>query len=301
MGSDPNFRPDFRAPNPPATYDPQSVRRYFDAFGEREWQRLEATFQGRSNYAVHRHLLEQHVQPGARVLDVGSGPGRFAIDLATFGARVTLVDISDVQLDLARQRLAERQLLDCVERFQHGDVLDLSAFGDSAFDVVVCFGGVLSYTREQYAAAIHELARVVRPGGVVLVSVMSLYGAMRLLGPLDAAQVVESIDQHLDWEQVLAGADIVFTRAGSKEFHQPIALFTSRGLSAALGDEGLSVEQIASANPLFTQYMKVPQIEASTAASDRLMALEVAVCQNPGLIDAGGHLIAVARRPFSAQ
>jgi 2-polyprenyl-3-methyl-5-hydroxy-6-metoxy-1,4-benzoquinol methylase len=299
MGSDPNFRPDFRAPNPSASYDPQSVRRYFDAFGEREWQRLEATFQGRSNYAVHRHLLEQHIVPGDRVLDVGCGPGRFAIDLATLDARVTLVDLSDVQLDLARQRLGERQMLDRVEGFQRGDVLDLSAFGDSTYDAVVCFGGVLSYTREKYAAAIGELGRVVRPGGVVLVSVMSLYGAMRLLGPLDAAQVVESIDQHLDWEQVLGGADIVFTRPGSKEFHQPIALFTSRGLSAALTDAGLHVERLASANPLFPQYMKVAQIEASAAASDRLMALEAAVCQNPGLIDAGGHLIAVARRPLS--
>jgi 2-polyprenyl-3-methyl-5-hydroxy-6-metoxy-1,4-benzoquinol methylase len=277
-------------------YDQQSVRRYFDAFGEREWQRLEATFQGRSNYAVHRHLLEQHVSAGSRVLDVGSGPGRFAIDLATLGARVTLVDLSHVQLDLARQRLAERQMLDCVETFQRADVLDLSAFADSTFDAVVCFGGVLSYTREKYRAAISELARVVRPGGVVLVSVMSLYGAMRLLGPLDAAQVVESIDQHLDWQQVLGGADIVLTRAGSKEFHQPIALFTSRGLSAALTAEGLRIERLASANPIFTQYMKVPQIEASTAASDQLMALEVAACEQPGLVDAGGHLIAVARR-----
>jgi len=280
------------------TYDAESVRGYFDAFGEREWQRLEMNFQGRSSYAVHRHILEDYVEADYHVLDVGSGPGRFAIDMALMGARVSLVDLSQVQLDIARQRLAERGLIERVESFQTGDVLDLHAFDDGAFDLVVCFGGVVSYTRQEYPRALIELARVVRPGGAVLLSVMSLHGTMRLLGPLDAANVVETIDQHLAWNEVVDGAGVTCTRVGSSEFHQPIALFTSNGLSEALENAGLRVERLASANPLFTQYMKMPQIEANPSASDRLIELEVAVCEHPGLVDAGGHLIAVARRPL---
>ena len=70
------------------TYDAESVRGYFDAFGEREWQRLEMNFQGRSSYAVHRHILEDYVEADYHVLDVGSGPGRFAIDVAAMGYRI---------------------------------------------------------------------------------------------------------------------------------------------------------------------------------------------------------------------
>jgi ubiquinone/menaquinone biosynthesis C-methylase UbiE len=279
------------------TYDAQSVRGYFDAYGEREWQRLETSFQGRSSYAVHRRILEDYVEPGYRVLDIGSGPGRYAIDIATTGASVTLVDLSEVQLDIARRRLAERGLIDRVESFQTGDVLDLHAFDDATFDLVVCFGGVVSYTKEQHPAALLELARVVRPGGAVLLSVMSLHGTMRLIGPLDAASVIESIDHHLVWDEILSGADVTYTRAGSGEFHQPIALFTSIGLNAALENAGLRVERLASANPLFTQYMKLPQIEANPLVTERLIELEISVCEYPGLLDAGGHLIAVARRP----
>jgi len=277
------------------TYDAQAVRGYFDAYGEREWQRLEATFQGRSSYAVHRHLLDQYVRPGLRVLDIGSGPGRYAIDIAAMGARVTLVDLSEVQLEIARRRLGERQLLDRVESFRTGDVLDLDAFDDGAFDLVICFGGVVSYTKEQYPRALRELRRVVRPEGAVLVSVMSLHGTMRLIGPLDAAKVIETIDQHLEWSEVVGGAGVTCTRVGSAEFHQPIALFTSAGLTSALEEAGLRVERLASANPLFTQYMKLPQIEASPVAAERLIQLEVAACESPGLLDAGGHLIAVGR------
>jgi hypothetical protein len=40
----------------------------------------------------------------------------------------------------------------------------------------------------------------------------------------------------------------------------------------------------------------VPKIAANAPAADALRQLEVALCDHPGLVDAGGHLLAVARR-----
>jgi len=279
------------------TYDSESVRAYFDAFADREWERLETTVQGRTNYGVHKRFLDQYVRPGMRVLDIGSGPGRFAIDLVELGAEVTLVDLSQVQLDLARKRLGERGMLDRVLEFRRLDVVDLRSIDEGAYDLVVCFGGVVSYTRERHPEALRELRRVVRPGGAVLLSVISLYGALRLIGPLDAAAVLESIDEHLDWQAVLSGADIVYTRFGSVEFHQPLALFTSAGLKTVVAEAGLHVETLAAANPILPQFLRVPKIEESAHAADVLQRLELALCDWPGLLDAGGHLLAVARRP----
>src|SRR5579871_5282493 len=105
------------------TYDAESVRSYFDRFGEREWQRLEATLQGRNGYAVHQRLLLEYARPGMRVLDIGSGPGRYAIDLVNAGVELTVGDISQVQVDLARERLAAAGLLDRVAGIHRLDVL----------------------------------------------------------------------------------------------------------------------------------------------------------------------------------
>jgi SAM-dependent methyltransferase len=283
------------------TYDSDSVRAYFDTFGEREWERLERNLQGRTNYAVHKRFLQDYERAGMRVIDIGSGPGRFAIDAATLGAEVTLVDLSPVQLELARTRLTERGLLDRVRGLHRADVLDLTAIDDDAYDAVVCFGGVLSYTKERHPAALREIGRVVRPGGVILVSVMSLLGILRLLGPLDASEVLEAIDTHLDWQATLSGAGVVYTRVGSVEFHQPLALFTSGGLESAITDAGFTVERMASANPILPQFQPVPKIEANPRAAALLEELEIAVCDAPGLLDAGGHLLAVARRPELAH
>lgn len=52
-------------------------------------------------------------------------------------------------------------------------------FDDGSFDVTVCYGGPISYAVDRTEDAIAELARVTRPGGHVLVSVMSLVGALQ--------------------------------------------------------------------------------------------------------------------------
>jgi 2-polyprenyl-3-methyl-5-hydroxy-6-metoxy-1,4-benzoquinol methylase len=278
------------------SYDPDALRAFFDAYGEREWDRLDKTLQGRVKHAVHRRLLAAHVRPGMRVLDVGSGPGRFAIDLARLGATVTLVDLSGVQLDLARARLTEHDALASVEGFHRLDVLDLTSIEAASYDAVVCFGGAVSYTTHRHVDALRQLARVARTGAPVLVSVMSLLGALRLVGPLDAAAFLESPDDHLDWTAVLAGADVTCTNPTSNEFHRPLALFTSRGLRFALSEAGLHVETLATCDALLPEFQKVPRITESPRAAAALLALEVAVSEQPGLVDAGGHLLAVARK-----
>jgi len=281
------------------SYDAAAVRAFFDGFAEREWSRLDATPQGRTNYAIHLRALTRHIQPGMRVLDMGSGPGRFAIDIARAGCEVALADISPVQLGLARRRLEDEGLLERATGFHQLDVTDLHGLDTAAYDIVVCFGGVISYTRERYAAGLRELARVVRPGGLVLVSVMSLHGTLRLAGPLDAVGFLARLDEHIDRSAILAGENIVFTRPGSAELHQPLALFTAEGLRRAMADAQLVVEQMASSNPLIAQFQRVPQIADSAEATAVLRELELAACEVPGLLDTGSHLIAVARRSVS--
>lgn len=279
------------------TYDAESVARYFDNIVEQEWLRLESTLQGRIKYAIHHHFIAKHIRPGMHVLDAGCGPGRFAIDCAELGADVTLVDISPVQLEAARERLASRGALDRVRGFHRLDVLDLTSLPADSYDAVMGFGGVVSYTRECYPDALRQLARVARPGAPILLSVMSLFGAMRLVGPLDAATALETVNDHLDWDAVLSAAGVVFTRPTSNEFHQPMALFSAAGLRAALVEAGLEVQTLATANPFLPEFLAVPKLESSERATERLVDLEVTLCDQPGLVDSGSHLLAVAIKP----
>jgi SAM-dependent methyltransferase len=159
--------------------DRERMRDYYDDLGEDEWARLENSPRGRVAYEVHRHFLAPFIRPGDRVLEIGAGPGRFTFELARLGATIDVTDFSPVQLDLNRQHLegsaAERSVLSRSLL----DICDTSRYADATFDVVLAYGGPLSYAFEQSEEALAGLLRITKPGGFVVASVMSWLGAWR--------------------------------------------------------------------------------------------------------------------------
>lgn len=75
-------------------YAPHGMRAYFDEYGDREWERHERRPMDGVSLHLHGRLLARLVREGDRVLEIGAGPGRFTIQLAELGARVTVVDVS---------------------------------------------------------------------------------------------------------------------------------------------------------------------------------------------------------------
>src|SRR5204863_6641533 len=121
------------------TYDPEIIRGYFDALAENEWARLEENLEGRVSFHLHRSYLREFVGAGAEVLEVGAGPGRFTIELARLGARVTVGDVSRVQLALNRERAAAAGCESAIVARKVLDIVDLSDLPSERFDAVVAY------------------------------------------------------------------------------------------------------------------------------------------------------------------
>jgi 2-polyprenyl-3-methyl-5-hydroxy-6-metoxy-1,4-benzoquinol methylase len=109
--------------------------------------------------------LAPHLRAGLDLLDVGCGPGTITVDLAARVApgRVFGLDVSPAPLAEARA-LAERTGVEVT--FEVGDVYALAADDDS-FDVVHAHQ-VLQHLTDP-VAALREMARVCRPGGLIAV------------------------------------------------------------------------------------------------------------------------------------
>ncbi|WP_049925398.1 class I SAM-dependent methyltransferase [Halopiger goleimassiliensis] len=157
--------------------DPQA---FYDAYGDREWDRLEGRIDGRLEFTRTVSVLEERLPPSGHVLDAGGGAGRYSIWLAEQGYDVTMLDLSRGQLDVARERIRERGLESSVTLLQ-GSITDLG-LPANAVDATCCLGGPLSHVLEASDRdwAVRELRRVTAPGGPVLVSVMGLLGAIQL-------------------------------------------------------------------------------------------------------------------------
>ena len=99
----------------------------------------------------------------ARALDLATGTGDIAFALAARGCRVVGLDITPRMIALATAKRAGRSALQ--PSFLVGDMLALP-FPDRSFDVVTSGYGLRNVP--DLAAAIDEIARVLRPGGVAL-------------------------------------------------------------------------------------------------------------------------------------
>jgi demethylmenaquinone methyltransferase/2-methoxy-6-polyprenyl-1,4-benzoquinol methylase len=108
------------------------------------------------------------VGPGSRVLDVATGTGDLAIELARRvapGGEVVGSDFSEVMLDRARAKAGAAPLEVC-PRFEWADALALP-YPDGHFDAAAVGFGARNFS--DLARGLEEMARVVRPGGRVIV------------------------------------------------------------------------------------------------------------------------------------
>jgi demethylmenaquinone methyltransferase/2-methoxy-6-polyprenyl-1,4-benzoquinol methylase len=112
-----------------------------------------------------RHAMVKAVdpRPGQRILDVATGTGMVAFELADRGrCDVTGLDQSEAMLGAARARLARSPQFDGRIRFVGGEAERLP-FADGEFDALT-FTYLLRYVEDR-AETMRELARVVKPGG----------------------------------------------------------------------------------------------------------------------------------------
>lgn len=245
----------------------------------------------RVSFELHLRMLRRFIKPGARVLEVGAGPGRFTIALAELGATIVVSDVSPVQLELNADKVAAAGHEDKVESRQVLDIRDLSALPDESFDATLAYGGPLSYAFEHAPRALAECLRVTRRGGVVLASAMTLLGSMRYLLPqviaelelvgLDAtAQIVETGDlrptqpsghvcRMFRWRELKQMIDAAPCRL----------LAASASHATSLGHDD-AVERVA-ANP------------AWWAA---FIDWEEALAREPGALDGGTHVLFAVER-----
>lgn len=266
--------------------DRHMMRAYYDELGSTEWDRLEKDIGGRVSLEVHRQFLSRFIQHGDRVLEIGAGPGRFTLELIDLGARVAVTDFSPVQLDLNRTRFADST---SVESWEILDVCDTSKYEDGEFDAVVAYGGPLSYAFENIDEAMEGLFRIVRPGGVVVASVMSLLGTWRHLLE-DTLIVAETLGEDVN-DAILRTGDL--RPMGGAHVCQ---MFHASDINTLIERSGGEVLAMSASN--WASLDKPDALESLESDPDRwrrFLEHEVAACAEPGALDGGTHLLFAAR------
>lgn len=219
---------------PPSTARQESVTAYFesraaywdDIYHQRDLHSV--IYQKRFDAVMQ--MVDQFSLPlGSHILDLGCGAGVYSVALAKRGFVVEAVDVSPAMLERTRRHAAEAQVGDRV-RATMGNVFHLP-FHDEAFSLVLAIG-TLAWL-DPLQKAVEELARVIKPGGYLLLTVENSRRLDHLLDPLKspafslARQMVKSVfrvsywQSHpgpvavwayrhsvQDWDELLAGTEL---------------------------------------------------------------------------------------------
>jgi SAM-dependent methyltransferase len=116
--------------------------------------------------------VDAFVPPGSHILDAGCGPGGDAEHLAGRGYRITAIDWSPAMVDEARRRVGAAGLADRVDVL-HAGIHEIHRLApvDVMFDAAYSNFGPLNCV-DDLAAAARLIARRLRPGGVLIASVI---------------------------------------------------------------------------------------------------------------------------------
>jgi SAM-dependent methyltransferase len=266
--------------------DHAALRAYYERGMERE--RLS---DGRGELEFTRTteiVLRRLPAAPAIVADIGGGPGRYALWLASLGYRVEHRDLMPLHVE---QLTAEAAGVPGIHTAV-GDVRDID-LPDASVDAVLLLGPLYHLTdRAERVGALRECARIVRPGGPILAAAISRW-AVRIDGMLReriylkypaALDLIDEVDRTGMLPPLQDGAFTAFC-------HRP------GELREELGEAGLeAVDLVSVEGPAFI----LGDLDARMADPvDRSVALEVAraIERVPELVGFGPHLIATGIRP----
>ena len=150
------------------------IRAHYNADPKREWERLIKKHQHEKYITIK--MMDRYIRPGDTIMDIGGGPGHYAIHYAGEGHTVTLVDLSDENVRFAKKKA--RQYGVKITALQ-GNALDLSCFADHSFDTVFLMGPLYHLMNEESRLqAVREAARVLKPGGTLFSSFILMFGGV---------------------------------------------------------------------------------------------------------------------------
>jgi SAM-dependent methyltransferase len=204
-------------------------------FTEDAWERAAKEVDGLLTLA--------EVEAGAAILDMGCGPGRHSLELARRGYRVTGVDRTRIYLDEARRRAVDEGLE--IELIQ-GDNRDFER--DGAFDFALSLFTSVGYyeTEEENRAVLEVLGRCLKPGGKLVIELMSKEVLARTFSPRDWRELedgtlmLEDRKAVEDWSRIEATWTVI-PPEGARVVHQFTHwLYSAREIRRLLLDAGFS-------------------------------------------------------------
>lgn len=267
------------------------IRQYYDVTIAHETQRLEENAYRRLERDMTLRTIVRHVIGGARILDVGGGPGAYLEPLARRGFDPWLCDLSDANVAVARERATALGLSDVVRRVRQCDATNLTHYAHASFDAALALGPfyhLLDDTARR--RALSEIVRVVKPGGTIVLAALPRVHPLRYL-LREATTESFGVLAAIDWDGLLATGRFEHSGFFTDAYLTDLAEFR-----AMLRRARCRVVDTLSAES-FCAFMDVPLCEWVTSEEKYTKVLDLVdkTARRPEQVASAEHVLVVVR------
>lgn len=232
---------------------------------------------GMVEFATTMHHLHRYLQPGAQVLDIGAGTGRYTSALMAEGYQVKAVELVRRNIDVFLKREPKADV-------QQGDARNMPFIPTHSADVTLLLGPLYHLIGfDEKLKALNEARRVTRPSGLIFVAyLMNEYSILSYcfdedrIGGLLARGVVD--------EQF-------HVQAQPDELYDYVRLDDINALDQAAGLERVTIFSPDGA----ADYMRTRLNRMSDETFAHFIEYQKCISERPDLIGAGSHVVDVVK------
>lgn len=246
-----------------------------------EQTRLDERF-GRVEFLTTVRFIETYLKPGAKILEIGAGTGRYSHYFAQKGYTVDAVELVPLHVEQFKQATRPGENVTVVQ----GDARDLSAFDDERYDVTLLLGPLYHLTDEaDRKKVLSEALRVTKRGGVVF--------AAYILNEMTVMNYLFRKNRIAD--------ERIAERAERQAFR--LNEIPEKGLSICRVEDidalmsGFSVERLhLVGTDMFSGMIRGLLSDMDDAAFEHYVNFIQTICERPDMIGLSGHLLDVFRK-----
>lgn len=237
---------------------------------------------GMVEFLTTMHYLEQYLQPGMRILEIGAATGRYSHELARKGYAVEAVELLESNIRQFRENTLPGENV----TVRQGNATDLTAFEDNRFDITLLLGPMYHlFTREEKLKALKEAVRVTKKGGVIFVAYCGNDATILQFCFLRGMLKDERYKSMIDPVTFKAGSDPseVF------ELHRTEEIGELRGCLPVTGLHLVATDG-------FAHYMRQTLAEMDQDIYETYIRYHLATCERRDMLGYSNHLLDIFRK-----
>ncbi len=237
---------------------------------------------GMVEFLTSIHYIERYLKPGMRILEIGTGTGRYSHYFAQQGYEVDAVELMECNIEVFQENTKAGEKV----TIQQGDAVDLKNIVSDRYDITLLLGPMYHlYTDEDKKSALSEAIRVTKKGGIIFAAYcnndMTVYQFCFARNGINNEEFIDLIDPN------------TFSLTSTPK--EIFALYRKEDIDRLM--KPFNIERLHYiGTDMLTHFIGSTVDEMDEATFSKYMKYHLCICERADMVGATNHMLDIFRK-----